>query len=163
MTLKPIRLGILLSLITILFGYSLGAVFGAANSTMKNYFHEQVYVVHADNFHSDKDKGTAFSKAKDYIKRAHLHSAAMGTASLATILVLGLCNISDKKKKVVSVITGVGAFGYGVFVWTLMAFVTPMIGKSAAHEMIATLAIPTGLALMLGTGLTIYFVFKNQE
>ena len=69
MTLKPIRLGILLSLITILFGYSLGAVFGAANSTMKNYFHEQVYVVHADNFHSDKDKGTAFSKAKELAKQ----------------------------------------------------------------------------------------------
>ncbi|WP_240432728.1 MULTISPECIES: hypothetical protein [Vibrio] len=128
---------------------------------MKDYFHEQVYVVHADNFSNVKDQDTAFSKAKDYIKRAHLHSAAMGTASLVTILALGFCNISDKKKKVVSTVTGLGASGYGVFVWTLMAFVTPMIGKSAAHEAIAILAIPTGLALVFGTMATIYYVFKE--
>ncbi|MEZ8968827.1 hypothetical protein AB4343_18215 [Vibrio breoganii] len=163
MKIKPIKIGVLLSLITILFGYGLGCVFGAANSTMKAYFHDQVYVVHASNFDSVKDQDTAFSKAKDYIKRAHLHSAAMGTASLATILALGFCNISDKKKKVVSTITGLGAAGYGVFVWTLMAFVTPIIGKSAAHETIAALAIPTGLALVFGTALTIYYVFTSKD
>lgn len=99
MNIKPIKIGVLLSLLTILFGYGLGCIFGAANSSMKDYFHEQVYVVHADNFSNVKDQDTAFSKAKDYIKRAHLHSAAMGTASLVTILALGFCNISDKKKK----------------------------------------------------------------
>ncbi|OBT17207.1 hypothetical protein A9264_00050 [Vibrio sp. UCD-FRSSP16_10] len=162
MNIKPIKIGVLLSLLTILFGYSLGCIFGAANSTMKAFFHEQVYVVHADNFTTEKAKDEAFSKAKDYVKRAHLHSAAMGTASLATIFALGFCSISDRKKKVVSTITGLGAAGYGVFVWTLMAFVTPMIGKSAAHEAIAALAIPTGLALVFGTMATIYFVFKEK-
>ncbi|CAM2958404.1 hypothetical protein [Vibrio rarus] len=162
MKIKPIKIGVLLSLLTILFGYGLGCIFGAANSSMKAYFHEQVYVVHASNFTTEKDKDTAFSKAKDYIKRAHLHSAAMGTASLATIFALGFCSISDRKKTIVSTITGLGAAGYGVFVWTLMAFVTPMIGKSAAHETIAILAIPTGLALVFGTMATIYYVAKEK-
>ena len=160
LNLKPVRIGLLLSLLTILFGYGLGCIFGGANASMKAYFHEQVYVVHADNFKTDKDRDTAFSKAKDYIKRAHLHAAAIGTSSLATILALSLTGASERKKKIASGLVGFGGAGYGVFVWTLMAFVTPMIGKSAAHETIAWIAIPTGLALVFGTMATIYFVYQ---
>ncbi|MBR9729147.1 hypothetical protein ACFOD0_16780 [Shewanella intestini] len=163
MNIKPIRIGIMLCLVTILFGYILGGAFGAANSTIKGYFHQQVYVTHAQNFTSEQDKVTAYNKAKAYIKRAHLHSGAIGSAALVTILALGFCGVSERKKKLTSIMIGFGASGYGVFVWTLMALMTPMIGKSAAHELVAVLAIPTGLALVVGTIVTMIFVMVDDK
>ena len=160
---KPVRIGLVLCLLTILFGYSIGAVFGAKNAELKGYFKEQVYVVNADTFPDAKTQKLHFEKAKGYTKRAHLHAAAIGSAALATILVLGFVNIEEKKKKVASLLVGVGASGYGIFVWSLMAYFTPILGKHGAHEAIAWLAIPTGLSLMLGTALTIYYVVTCKK
>ena len=159
---KPVKTGLILRLITILFGFSIGALFGAKNKEMKAYFHEQAYVVNAATFPKAEDQELHYSKAKDYLKRAHLHAGAIGTAGLATLLLLSLLNVSDKKKKVTSLLVGVGASGYGIGVWTLMAFATPILGKHGAHETLAWLAIPTGLSLMLGTAITLYFLIKNK-
>lgn len=155
---KPVRIGLVLCVLTILFGYSIGALFGAKNSDMKAYYKEQAYVVNAATFPEEKTQKLHYEKSKAYIKRAHLHAAAIGSAGLATILLLSLVNIEERKKKIASLLTGVGASGYGVLVWTLMSFATPILGKHGAHEAIAWLAIPTGLSLMLGTALTAYYV-----
>lgn len=159
---KPIRIGLALCLFTILFGYSIGAVFGAKNAELKSYFKEQAYVVNAEAFPDKAEQKLNYEKAKEYSKRAHFHAAAIGSAGLATILVLGFINIEDRKKKVASLFTGIGAFGYGVGVWSLMSYVTPILGKHGAHEAIAWLAIPAGLSLMLGTALTLFFVVRSK-
>ncbi|MDC0358918.1 hypothetical protein OAO01_08885, partial [Oligoflexia bacterium] len=76
--LKP---GLLLALITILFGFCLGGAFGLLEDTIKTHLKSGY-----NNSQSKMDK--TVSKSWTYFKRAHLHANGIGTTALAVILLL---------------------------------------------------------------------------
>lgn len=149
---KPLWVGTVLSLLTLFYGFGLGAAFGIAEDGIKGSLkalaqrNEAVY-------NSDKtEMSKVTDKAWSYFKRAHLHANGMGASSLVMIIFLSLIK---QRSTVTGMITatglGAGAMGYSVF-WMLAGMKAPGLGSSSlAKESLAWLAIPSGGIFISGT------------
>ena len=94
--LRPVRLGLLLSTLTILFGFGLGIAFGLKEDAIKDNIKaraeaamDTAYVTADGSFDQAKFKAVT-AKSWIYIKRAHLHANGIGTAALVMCLLLSL-------------------------------------------------------------------------
>ncbi len=152
---KSMAVALLLSLTAILFGFGLGGVFGAAEDSIKGTLKDSGAAVLDTTYKGDKAAMDAVvSKSWSYMKRAHLHGGAIGTASLASILALLLLARRDKLAQGSALAFGLGGLLYGVF-WMAAGFMAPGLGSTdAAKEALRFLAIPgAGLSILglLGT------------
>ncbi len=138
--LRPVRIGLFFAVLTILLGYSLGMIFGGFEDSYKSYAkntlaENQVAFTAKATDTMDADTATkakmagAMTAFKKYSKRAHLHAGAIGTGTLAMIIVLSFFgkNILFFSEKITCLIKlvfslgfGVGGFFYGSY-WTLVA------------------------------------------
>jgi hypothetical protein len=145
------KIGLLFALLTILYGFGLGAAFGAAEDSIKGSLKEDAEAVLADRYGGDEAKAKKVTdKAWVYWKRAHLHANGLGTASVALILLLSSLAVSERLKAVVAALLGLGGLGYGMY-WMLAGMRAPSMGSTdAAKESLQWLAVPGSGACLIG-------------
>jgi hypothetical protein len=161
--LRTVRAGILLSLLTILAGFALGGVFGAAEDTLKGGLAASAEAVRETIYAGDASKMKAVvDKSWNYHQRAHLHAGAIGTATLAGSVLLGILAASAATlRSLVAAGLGAGGLGYGLF-WLLAGQRAPALGSTgAAKASLEWLAVPSSALLIGGLVVTIVLVARE--
>ena len=96
--LAPMKIGALLSLITLLLGFGLGGLFGLAEDSIKGGFLEAAKLTLADSATDLQQESKSLTgRAWTYMKRSHLHANGLGTSVLAMILLMTLLPASDER------------------------------------------------------------------
>lgn len=149
---RPALAGLLFAVLTLLFGFSLGVVFGANEDAIKGRLKASALEVRTSVYHDDDAAiKAALDKSWVYVQRAHLHAGGFGAAALGLILVAILLGGPAALTRTVSLAFGAGGLGYSVF-WLLAAFRLPGMGSSAAaKESLAWLAVPSSGAFVAAT------------
>lgn len=157
------RFGVVLALLSIFFGFALGGVFGLNEDGLKDHLAASAEAVRDSVYRGDEAAIRAvLDKSWSYMKRAHLHLGAIGTAALAQSLLLALLPIGRGLREVTSAMLGVGSIGYGLF-WLAAALRAPALGSTgAAKESLAWLAQPTAGLCLIGTMLVIFAVLRRR-
>ncbi|MDG2308787.1 MAG: hypothetical protein P8R42_29755 [Candidatus Binatia bacterium] len=148
--LLPLAPGIILSLLSIFFGFVLGALFGALESGFKPIMRESGKAVLDTVYGGDAAKLEAvISKAWKYAIRGHIHGGAIGTSALACILLLALLGPPGLLEKISATSFGAGSLIYSSF-WLVAAFKAPAGGKpKQTKEELWWIAMPgAGLCLI---------------
>lgn len=142
--------GLLFALLALVFGFGLGAVFGAAEDSLKNGLEASGQAVLAEVYKGDAAAlRSVAAKSWTYYKRAHLHANGLGSSSLALILLLGVLPGRDRLRQAAALASGLGALLYPLF-WLFAGMRAPGLGGTgAAKESLQWLALPgSGLCLV---------------
>lgn len=154
-SIKGMRGGVLFAVLTLIYGFGLGAAFGAAEDTLKGRLKDHARAVLDEKYGGDEAAAQAVAdKAWVLLKRAHLHANGLGAAGLALIVLLSFVGTAEKLKPLVALALGVGGLAYSMY-WMFAALRAPGMGSTgAAKESLDWLAIPgSGLCILglLGT------------
>ncbi len=151
-SLRPAFLGLVLAVLTILFGQGLGIVFGLNEDAIKSRLNASAVEVRDSVYKGDDATiKSVLDKSWNYMQRAHLHAGAMGTTALGLICLVCVLGTSRRVARAVSVALGAGGFGYSIF-WMWAGFRAPALGStSAAKESLKWLAMPSSGAFVLAT------------
>ena len=147
-----LRTGLILALLTLLFGSGLGIAFGAAEDALKGHLAAEGRAALDTVYDGDE---TAMKKTVDkswvYFKRAHLHANGLGTSALAMVLLIAaIPGAGIRWRSITATALGVGSLGYSVY-WLLAGLKAPGMGStSAARESLDWLAIPTSGLCVVG-------------
>lgn len=163
-----IKYGITLALIAILFGGTLGLSFGCCEHDIKDLLKSRSDAVLAQKYNGDTaaaDK--VVSKSWIYFKRAHFHSQTMGVISIVFSLIVAFLRLNPRFQLGVSILSGLGSLGYGIF-WLIAGFLAPAMGSTgAAKETVALIAQASGGAFFVaGAGvftLLVYTMFLQKK
>ena len=160
--LKPLLPGATLALLAILFGFLLGGTFGAAEYSIKEQLRSSADAVFDTVYEGNEgQRDKVLSKSWSYLKRAHLHGGAIGSAALASIVFLGLLGGVGTLERLSSLTFGGGALLYSVF-WLVAGFTAPSLGSTGeAKEALSFLAIPGAALCLLGIGGTLASTLKR--
>lgn len=152
LNLRAASVGLLLSVLTILFGQGLGIVFGLNEDVIKSRLKADAVEVQSTIYKDDKIAMKAVvDKSWNYMQRAHLHAGGMGTTAVALIVVTCLVGASGKVTALLSLALGAGGLGYSVF-WMWAGFRAPGLGSTgAAKESLKLLAMPSSGGFVLAT------------
>ncbi len=158
--LRAASLGLLFSILTILFGQGMGIAFGLNEDLIKDRLKADAVEVQETKYNNDKAAIKAVTdKSWSYMKRAHLHAGGMGTTAVALIIVLCLIGASRKVTMVSSLLLGVGGLGYSIF-WMWAGFRAPGLGSTgAAKESLEWLAMPTSGGFVVASVAVFVLVF----
>ena len=137
--LGPIKAGLGLVFLLLLFGIGMGIAFGVFEDTFKDYIAQGIAA------HPDLHDAKSQSKIWRYAQRAHFHATGIGAFSLVIIAYILLSNMKDSVKKLASIL--VGLIGLYPLAWFSMFYLSPSMGRSAAHGHIIT-----ELFTYIGTG-----------
>ena len=157
-----IRYGIAVALVAILFGGLLGLSFGCCEDSIKGNLRASADAILDKHYDGDANKAVStIKKSWVYYKRAHLHSQTMGVMAIVFALLTALLNFQPKFQLGISLLSGLGSLGYGVF-WLLAALLAPGMGSThAAKESVALIAQLSGGAFFAsGVALFCLVVFK---
>ncbi|MFN7140778.1 MAG: hypothetical protein ACK4UN_15685 [Limisphaerales bacterium] len=159
---RSMSIGIIFSLLTLLFGLILGLVFGAGEDMIKGRLKDSANAVAATVYENDQAKmKPVLDKSWVYMQRAHLHAGAMGTTALAMSILLAFCRASALSRKITSAALGIGGFGYSVY-WMWAGFRAPGIGGTKlARESLDWLAIPTSGMFVFGAIAVLVFFLMS--
>ena len=159
--LVKMKIGVFFALLSLLFGFGLGGVFGAAEDSIKDHLEGQGRAVFETVYNGDQAKMDATrSKSWTYFKRAHLHATAIGTAALAMILLLACIGEVGRLEQVGGALLGIGSLGYSSF-WMFAGLLAPGLGSTgAAKEALRWLAVPTSGACIVGLILVLFLFGK---
>ncbi len=160
--LKPVRIGLLLALLSILYGYLFGIAFGAWEDGMKADLKASGQAVLETVYGGDEAAMLAvYDKSWAYYKRSHLHAGSLGASAVAQILLLSVLVATPRAKAATAFLLGFGAIGYGVY-WWLAGMRAPGLGStSLAKESLDWLAMPTAGACLIGTVLVAFFAVRT--
>jgi len=147
----PVRVGLILSMLTLLFGIGMGINFGVNEDGVKGYVKEGV-AAHAQ-LHDAKSE----SKIWRYAQRAHFHATGVGAFALAMILVVGSTSMSRRWKAISSTLVGIGSF-YSL-AWLSMFLLAPALGRNGAHHALITEVITKVTVGSMLAGIGILFLF----
>lgn len=144
--------GLLLAVLTILFGQGMGIVFGLNEDSIKSRLKEDAAGVLDTVYQGDAVASKAVvDKSWTYMKRAHLHAGGMGTTAIALVILLCIYGASAKATALISILLGAGGLGYSIF-WMWAGFRAPGMGSTgAAKESLAWLAMPSSGGFVLAT------------
>jgi hypothetical protein len=159
---KPVALAIALSLLSILFGFSMGGAFGIAESRMKKLLEDSGAEVLESAYQGDAAAMDAVvAKSWIYFQRAHLHGGGIGTAALGSIVVMTLVCRLGTVAQVSAVAFGAGALVYSQY-WLWAGLLAPGLGgTSAAKESLTFMALPGAGLCLLGVLGTLYCVIRD--
>ena len=121
-----VKIGLLLVMLTLLFGIGLGVTFGIVEDSVKTYISEGV-AAHPD-LHDEQSNG----KIWRYAQRAHFHATGIAAFSIGLVLLVLHSSLGIKAKKLASVLIGLG--GLYPLSWFTMFILAPGIGRNAAHH-----------------------------
>lgn len=159
-SLRAASLGLVLAVLTILFGQGLGIVFGLNEDSIKSRLKASAAEVR-DTVYKGNDAAIKAVQDKSwvYMQRAHLHAGGMGTTALSLIVVLCLLGTSRRVTAALGVALGAGGFGYSVF-WMWAGFRAPGLGSTGlAKESLKWLAMPSSGAFVLATMAVLVLLF----
>lgn len=125
-----VKIGLLLVMLTLIFGIGMGVTFGIAEDSVKSYISEGV-AAHPD-VHDDQSVG----KIWRYAQRAHFHATGIAAFSIGLILLAMHSSLRVGLKKITAILIGLG--GLYPLSWFTMFILAPSIGRSAAHHHIVT-------------------------
>lgn len=128
--LDTIKIGLFITILSLVFGIVMGIVFGANEKMVKNYISNGVEK--NITLHDSKSKG----KIWRYAQRSHFHATGIAAYSLALLIITLLANMKDSIKSLTSTLIGAGTL-YPLS-WFIMFLLAPSIGRDAAHEHILT-------------------------
>jgi hypothetical protein len=136
--------GLALAVLTLLFGFGLGIVFGLDEDAVKSRFSASAAAVRQTVYEGDSLAAKpVLEKSWSYAQRAHLHAGSLGTSAIALTVALLLIGTGPGLTRLLSLAFGVGGLGYSVF-WLVAGFRAPGLGSTgAAKESLAWLAIPS--------------------
>ncbi len=157
-----VKYGILVAMAAILFGGSMGLSFGCCEDDVKGFLNTQADSVFQEKYGGVQEKkDKVVKKAWVYMKRAHLHSQTMGVIAIAFSLLVAWLNFHPKIQLGVSLLSGLGSLGYGVF-WLLAAGLAPAMGGTHdAKEAVGLIAQLSGGAFFVsGVAVFAILVYK---
>jgi len=125
-----LRIGLILSMLTLIFGISMGVLFGANEGGVKQYISDGI-ATH-QSVHDKKSE----SKIWRYAQRSHFHATGVGGFALVLVLMTGLTTLSRKMKFAASTLIGIGSF-YPM-AWLSMFLLSLSLGRDAAHHAVIT-------------------------
>lgn len=165
-TFKNVKYGILIAMMAILFGGALGISFGGWEGEIKGFLKSEAHAVSQEKY-SVNEIEKVLKKSWVYIKRAHLHSQTMGVIAITFSLVAALFNFNSIIQLAVSLLSGIGSLGYGIF-WLLAGVFAPsMGGTSQAKEAVGLIAQVSGASFMVAGVLVfaalLYTVLVNRN
>ncbi len=124
--LSHIKPGLLLVLLTLLWGLSLGITFGIKEDAVKSYISQGIKAKPA--VHDKKSQG----KIWRYAQRSHFHATGISAFSLGLLLLLMVTRMKAGLKKITSLLIGLG--GLYPLSWFSMFLLSPSLGRGAAHH-----------------------------
>lgn len=144
--------GLVLSILTILFGQGMGVLFGLNEDAIKTRLKTDAAEVQETVYKNDAVAAKAVvDKSWNYMQRAHLHAGGMGTTAVALIVILCLVGASRPATAIISAALGAGGLGYSVF-WMWAGFRAPGLGNTGvAKESLKWLAMPSSGGFVLAT------------
>ena len=128
--LSVVRVGLAIVLFGLFFSVALGISFVINEDLYKDYVAEGV-AVHPE-LHNESSK----DKIWRYAQRTHFHAGGIAAFCLGLIILVMFSDLSEKLKKTSSILIGLGSFY--PFAWLSMFFLSPSIGRGAAHDHILT-------------------------
>lgn len=161
-SIRTVRFGVLFALLAIVFGFGMGALFGAFEPTLKGHLKAEGEAALATKYGGDAAKMKAvLDKSWVYYQRAHLHGSAIGAVALGLCLLLAsLGPRSARLRAAAALLTGLGALGYAVF-WLLAGMRAPGLGSTgAAKDSLEWLAVPTSGMAIVGLLLTLVLALR---
>ena len=109
-----IKYGVLVAMMAILFGGSLGLSFGCCEDNIKDALKGNAEKVLSGVYGGDQAKADqVVKKSWIYVKRAHLHSQTMGVISIAFSLLVAWLSFPARAQMGISLLSGLGSLGYG--------------------------------------------------
>lgn len=150
--LRPAAIGLVLAVLTIIYGQLMGIAFGLNEDAIKSRLEVSAAEVRDTVYQGNEAEMAAVqSKAWSYMKRAHLHAGAMGTTALAFIVLVALLDVAPLMTRAVSFGLGAGGLGYSIF-WMWAGFRAPGMGSTgAAKESLRLLAMPSSGVFVLAS------------
>jgi hypothetical protein len=157
--LKPVKIGLALAILTILFGLVLGALFGLNEDMFQNYIQSGI----AANPQFFADAAQEQETIWRWVQRAHFHAGGIGAFSLGLVILTALTSMSDRRKQITAALIGLSAF-YPLS-WFALFLYAPHMGRNAAHSaLIPELFVDIGVgALCLGFLSLIHGLFFQAD
>jgi hypothetical protein len=157
--LKPVKIGLALAILTILFGLVLGALFGLNEDMFQNYIQSGI----AANPQFFADAAQEQETIWRWVQRAHFHAGGIGAFSLGLVILTALTNMSERRKQITAALIGLSVF-YPLS-WFSLFLYAPHIGRTAAHSaFIPELFVDIGVgALSLGFLSLIHSLFLQAD
>lgn len=157
--LRPVKIGLALAILTILFGVLLGALFGINEDWFKNYIQSGITA----NPQLFKDAAKEQDAIWRWVQRAHFHAGGVGAFSLGLIILTALTSMSDRRKQITAALIGLSIF-YPL-TWLSLFLYAPHIGRAAAHHaLVPELFADVGVgALSLGFLSLIHVLFFQTD
>jgi succinate dehydrogenase hydrophobic anchor subunit len=146
--------GLCLAVLTLLFGFGLGIVFGFNEDLIRDRQRAAATAVLATAYQGDAAKvQPVLDKSWAYMQRAHLHAGSLGTSALALSGLVLLLGVSVGLTRAITLALGLGGLGYSSY-WLLAGFRAPgMGGTGAAKESLKWLAMPSSGMFVVATAL----------
>ena len=123
---SDLRVGLVLSMLTLIFGISMGVMFGTNEDGVKQYISDGIAA------HPAQHDAKSQSKIWRYAQRSHFHATGVGGFALVLVLVTGLTALPRKLKFVAATLIGVGSF-YPM-AWLSMFLLSLPLGRQGAHH-----------------------------
>ncbi|HDZ20832.1 hypothetical protein LCGC14_0366670 [marine sediment metagenome] len=154
-----VRIGLVLALLTIAFGFFLGGAFGLWEDSMKGHLEAQAQAADESVYEGDAAKmKTITDKSWVYLKRAHLHGGAVGGVALVIILLVAALPVHRCVKAMDALALGLGGLGYSVS-WLLAGLRAPALGSTGlAKESLAWFARLSAALVLAGVCAAILLV-----
>jgi len=163
-----VSVGLLLAMLTILYGQGMGVAFGINEGMFKDRLKASAAAVRDTAYKGDDAALKAVvDKSWAYMLRAHLHAGAMGTTAFVLIVFMCLIGLSGRLVTAISIGLGAGGLGYSLF-WMWAGFRAPGLGSTgAAKDSLEWLAMPSSGAFVLATlgvcGFVVAIVFSPRQ
>ncbi len=150
--LRPAFPGILAAVLTLLFGFGMGIVFGLNEDAIKSRLAASAAAVRESTYQANEVAIKAvLDKSWNYMQRAHLHAGGLGTTALVLTLLIVAMGASAASVRAISLGLGLGSLGYSLY-WMLAGFRAPGLGGTgAAKESLRWLAMPSSGAIVIAT------------
>jgi hypothetical protein len=159
---RPVALGAVFALLSVLSGFVIGGVFGAKEEALKGRLESSGQAVLETVYKGDAAaKDAVVKKSWQYLLRAHLHGGAIGAAALGAIALLVLLCRLDLLAQASALSFGLGGLVYSTF-WLLAGFAAPGLGSTgAAKQALELVAVPGAGLTLLGAAGTLVCVLRD--
>ena len=159
---ENVKLGLFISLIVILFGFSLGGIFGLYEDSIKESLNKKASSVLETVYQNNEDTlDHIVDKSWEYMKLSHTHAMGLGPIALVLIILLSFMEARPVLKYLTSMMLALGALGYSLF-WMLAAFKAPITGNTEiTKESLSYIAKPSAGLCLIGIIILIMIVLSK--
>jgi len=151
--LNPVRIGLAMVLLGLAFGVTLGVSFGLDEKAYHDHISAGIEAHPA--LHDEKSAGSIWR----YARRAHFHATGISAFSLGLVLLIALTSMKASAKRWSAILVGLS--GFYPLSWFTMYWLSPSIGRHAAHtHMLTELCVYVGVGgLLLGLLMIFGYLF----